>query len=275
MIIKIEGPDPVREETNLKVRTETDPAPERSGQEAAAPDGPESEATRAARMAESRERVREYLAAGQKAYRAECERSVRETLRQNRETMGEAERLHDEMCRKANEVQYSWAGALTDAADQLNAAREDLYRFFNNWKKSLYPAEFEQLARNYVDLYRFVRVEQNLTDEVLLGGFADELTGGAALPAPVVERFQKLDRGMKGFLNRFELSLQSLGMYAYFPEPGVRSEEGWHRTEGEEPARGSVVEHCILPGVAMHYNDGGDAVIIPAVVSVRAERPFR
>ena len=84
---------------------------------------------------------------------------------------------------------------------------------------------------------------------------------------------QKLNKTLTTFLRRFELSLNGLDLYVFYPNPGDEFDETWHILDDEdEEYEGKYIKECIVPGIAKKANDDyGDDVLIPAVVKVETE----
>lgn len=208
--------------------------------------------------------VQKYLAQAQREMRqacdAEMEVRLQETLRQARTL----ETIHGEMCDKTNTLQANWIKALDNTLEQLNAVKTDFYQHLSQWQKALYPREVKALAECYLELYRMLNVDKLLREEVVFQADQPQTE-----PSPkTVEGLHKLNKTLTTFLRHFEVALDGLGLYAYYPQPGELFDEMRHTPEDEDAVcEGKTIQFCIQPGIAKKSSDGGeDDVVIPAEV---------
>ena len=86
----------------------------------------------------------------------------------------------------------------------------------------------------------------------------------------VLKKLQSLDKSLRIFLHKFEISMNGLGLYVYRAEGGDDFDYVWHMNEDDSiDCAGKKIRKCITPGVARRVQgDDEDDVIIPALVSI-------
>lgn len=239
----------------------------------------------------SEELVRKYIREDRLRYKKELESELNDKLSNQFEILGKVEIMHNEMCERTNSIQASWNLALSNALDEINKYKAELYKYLHDWQASLYPYELRSVAERYVELYRIINVERLLNEEILFQAFKDGTSAGNLnrpkndgivikdtgvsknLPAPsTIEGLKKLNKTLTTFLHKFELSLNGFDMYVFYPKQGDKFDEVWHVLDDDADFSNSKdyqVESCVVPGVAKKVNDAGeDDVIIPAIVTV-------
>lgn len=244
--------------------------------------------------------IRTHLAQERDAMKEEFEREFAGTLNENRMALGKIEEIHNIMCEQSNKLQASWVKALDATVDGLAKIKEDLYKNIRSWQVSLYSHELRPLAERYVELYRIVNIDKIIAEELFQingGEYSNEdnqylknnqlvkkqieIKGSDDIQtkavnelnsSPVLKALEKLNRTLTIFLRKFEMSLNGLDMYVYYPKQGEKFDDVWHVLEDDtdyDYSEDYSIEHCVLPGVAKKVNDDGeDDVIIPAIVSV-------
>ena len=163
----------------------------------------------------------------------------------------------------------------------MSDIKSEFYSHLHNWQVSLFPKEIKPLAERFLELYRIINVDKMLREEILLKSLSDEMSDD--LTDSRVDKnndleiriagLQKLNKTLTTFLRRFELSLNGLDLYVFYPNPGDEFDETWHILDDEdEEYEGKYIKECIVPGIAKKANDDyGDDVLIPAVVKVETE----
>ena len=197
------------------------------------------------------------------------------------ENSNRAMTVHTEMCDATNAVQARWIQALDDTISKMSDIKSEFYSHLHDWQVSLFPKEIKPLAERFLELYRIINVDKMLREEILLKSLSDEMSDD--LTDSRVDKnndleiriagLQKLNKTLTTFLRRFELSLNGLDLYVFYPNPGDEFDETWHILDDEdEEYEGKYIKECIVPGIAKKANDDyGDDVLIPAVVKVETE----
>ena len=225
--------------------------------------------------------VSRYLTEEQKSYKLELNDEMRKFTDAYIENSNRAMTVHTEMCDATNAVQARWIQALDDTLSKMSDVKSEFYSHLHNWQVSLFPKEIKPLAERFLELYRIINVDKMLREEILLKSLSDEMSDD--LTDSRVDKnndleiriagLQKLNKTLTTFLRRFELSLNGLDLYVFYPNPGDEFDETWHILDDEdEEYEGKYIKECIVPGIAKKANDDyGDDVLIPAVVKVETE----
>lgn len=225
--------------------------------------------------------ISHYLTEEQKSYKSELNDEMQKFtdayIENSRRTMA----VHAEMCDATNAVQAKWIQALDDTISKMSDVKSEFYLHLHDWQVSLFPKEIKPLAERFLELYRIINVDKLLREEILFkplsGEMSDELEDKKVEENDDSEiriaGLQKLNKTLTTFLRRFEVSLNGLDLYVYYPNPGDEFDETWHIPNDEdEDYEGKHIKECIVPGIAKKANDGlGDDVLIPAVVKVEME----
>ncbi len=241
--------------------------------------------------------IRTHLSNEKESLRNELGKEYADLLEKCDQTIGESEKIHDDICDRTSRLQAEWVNALDTAVKDMTSLKEDFYRHLRNWQVALYPHELRPIADRYVELYRFVNVDKLITSEIMriesgeseakqddkpLSKFSifgksgkkdtNDPENAANTPGTqtVLEGLKKLDRNLTTFLHKFEVSLKGLDIYIYFPKNGDIFDSVWHVIEDDTDFDYSAehrIDHCVIPGVAKKVLDSGDDdVLIPAVV---------
>lgn len=225
--------------------------------------------------------VSRYLTEEQKSYKLELNDEMRKFTDAYIENSNRAMTVHTEMCDATNAVQARWIQALDDTISKMSDIKSEFYSLLHDWQVSLFPKEIKPLAERFLELYRIINVDKMLREEILLKSLSDEMSDD--LTDSRVDKnndleiriagLQKLNKTLTTFLRRFELSLNGLDLYVFYPNPGDEFDETWHILDDEdEEYEGKYIKECIVPGIAKKANDDyGDDVLIPAVVKVETE----
>lgn len=225
--------------------------------------------------------VSRYLTEEQKSYKLELNDEMRKFTDAYIENSNRAMTVHTEMCDATNAVQARWIQALDDTISKMSDVKSEFYSHLHNWQVSLFPKEIKPLAERFLELYRIINVDKMLREEILLKSLSDEMSDD--LTDSRVDKnndleiriagLQKLNKTLTTFLRRFELSLNGLDLYVFYPNPGDEFDETWHILDDEdEEYEGKYIKECIVPGIAKKANDDyGDDVLIPAVVKLETE----
>lgn len=223
--------------------------------------------------------VSRYLIEEQKSYKLELNNEMRKFTDAYIENSSRAMTVHTEMCAATNAVQVRWIQALDDAISKMTDVKSEFYSHLHNWQVSLFSKEIKPLAERYLELYRIINVDKLLREEILLkplsGEKSDDLTNKEMNENDDLETrivgLQKLNKTLITFLRRFEVSLNGLDLYVFYPNPGDVFDETWHIPD-DENYEGKYIKECVVPGIAKKANDDfGDDVLIPAVVKVERE----
>ena len=222
-----------------------------------------------------------YLTEEQKSYKSELNDEMRKFTDAYIENSSRAMTVHTEMCDATNAVQARWIQALDDTISKMTDVKSEFYAHLHDWQVSLFPKEIKPLAERFLELYRIINVDKLLREEILFkplsGEMGDELTDKKVDENDDSEiriaGLQKLNKTLTTFLRRFEVSLNGLDLYVYYPNPGDEFDETWHISDDEdEEYEGKHIKECVVPGIARKANDDlGDDVLIPAVVKVEME----
>ena len=225
--------------------------------------------------------VSRYLTEEQKSYKLELNDEMRKFTDAYIENSNRAMTVHTKMCDATNAVQARWIQALDDTISKMSDIKSEFYSHLHDWQVSLFPKEIKPLAERFLELYRIINVDKMLREEILLKSLSDEMSDD--LTDSRVDKnndleiriagLQKLNKTLTTFLRRFELSLNGLDLYVFYPNPGDEFDETWHILDDEdEEYEGKYIKECIVPGIAKKANDDyGDDVLIPAVVKVETE----
>lgn len=225
--------------------------------------------------------VSRYLTEEQKSYKLELNDEMRKFTDAYIENSSRAMTVHTEMCDATNAVQARWIQVLDDTISKMTDVKSEFYSHLHDWQVSLFPKEIKPLAERFLELYRIINVDKMLREEILLKSLSDEMSDD--LTNSRVDKnndleiriagLQKLNKTLTTFLRRFELSLNGLDLYVFYPNPGDEFDETWHILDDEdEEYEGKYIKECIVPGIAKKANDDyGDDVLIPAVVKVETE----
>lgn len=231
--------------------------------------------------------IASYLASEQKQFKDD----LNEELSKHSATILEASKrtatTHAEMCDATNALQVKWVHALDDALAQMTAIKAEFYAHLHNWQVSLFPSEIKPLAERYLELYRIINVDKLVREAILLQKetYADSIQTGNSdgsesatesreeSLSTVITGLQKLNKTLTTFLRRFEVALNGLDLYVFYPNVGDEFDDMWHIPDDEEEEYyGKRIKECVVPGIAKKANDDcGDDVLIPAVVKVEME----
>lgn len=213
----------------------------------------------------SKEMVQMFLKQERDELKKSIEDDLNVALDKNRKALGQAEAIHNDLCDKTNDLQAAWVKTLSTAIEELSSIKEDFYGHLHRWQVSLYPHELRPLAERYVELYHIVNVDKLIAGELL------QLESDKS-SSPTMEGLKKLNKTLTTFLRKFELSLNGLDLYVFYPESGSRFDEVWHVLEDDsnfDDTKDYKIKGCMVPGVAKKINDSSeDDVVIQAVVSV-------
>lgn len=225
--------------------------------------------------------ISRYLTEEQKSYKSELNDEMRKFTDTYIENSSRAMTVHTEMCDATNAVQARWIQALDDTISKMTDVKSEFYSHLHDWQVSLFPKEIKPLAERFIELYRIINVDKLLREEILFkplsGEMSDNLTDKNVDENDDSEiriaGLQKLNKTLTTFLRRFELSLNGLDLYVFYPNPGDEFDETWHIPDDEdEEYEGKRIKECVVPGIAKKANDDlGDDVLIPAVVKVEME----
>lgn len=222
-----------------------------------------------------------YLTEEQKSYKSELNNEMRKFTDTYIENSSRAMTVHTEMCDATNAIQARWIQALDDTISKMTDVKSEFYSHLHDWQVSLFPKEIKPLAERFLELYRIINVDKLLREEILFKPLSGEMSDGL-INRKVDENndleiritgLQKLNKTLTTFLRRFELSLNGLDLYVFYPSPGDEFDETWHILDDEdEEYEGKYIKECVVPGIAKKANDDfGDDVLIPAVVKVETE----
>ena len=212
--------------------------------------------------------IKKYITADQLRFRQECEDEIAQIVLNDKTTLNKIDRMHEQMCDKTNSLQAAWSRALEEAAENLNGIKAEFYRHLHEWQVSLYPRELRPLCERYVELYRFINVDKLICEEILYQDSGSQEKPNAN--PDTVCALQKLNRTLTTFLRKFEISLNGMGLYVYYPKTGDTFDDMWHICEDEpDNCEGKKISQYIIPGIAKKANDDSeDDVIIRATVMV-------
>ena len=240
------------------------------------------------RSKESSEKlIEKYLASEQKRFKEELNEELSRHTAELLDTTKRAADTHTEMCDATNALQVKWVQTLDGALSQMAAVKEELYAHIHDWQVSLFPREIKPLAERYLELYRIINVDKLLREAILFqegagnDSIQTENSDGAEIeeasntecPATVITGLQRLNKTLTTFLRRYEVALNGLDLYVFYPNVGDEFDDMWHIPDDEdEEYYGKRIKECVIPGIAKKANDDcGDDVLIPAVVKVEME----
>ena len=231
--------------------------------------------------------VERYLASEQKQFKEELNEELRRHTAEILESSKRAATTHAEMCNATNAFQAKWVQALDNALSQMNAVKAEFYAHIHDWQVSLFPSEIRPLAERYLELYRIINVDKLLRETILFKNKTadgstsiENMEGTEAIAVSkekcldtVIMGLQRLNKTLTTFLRRFEVALNGLDLYVFYPNVGDEFDDMWHIPDDEdEEYHGKRIKECVVPGIAKKANDNcGDDVLIPAVVRVEME----
>lgn len=219
--------------------------------------------------------INSYIAEEQKAYKHELDEKMVQFSNSYLNETKRAAAIHGEMCNETNKIQAQWVSALENTLEQLREVKAEFYSHLHKWQVALYPSELKSLAERYLELYQIINVDKLLRSEILFhyAGDGDQNNQPAEC---TITGLQTLNRTLSTFLRKFEVSLNGLDIYVYYPKKGETFDEIWHVLEDDdiECCNQKIVE-CVVPGIAKKASDDyGDDVLIQAVVRVEAENGY-
>lgn len=241
-----------------------------------------------AKAEESAEKlIEKYLLAEQKRYKSELNEELSRYTSEHLECSKRVATTHMEMCDATNALQVKWIRTLDDALSQMAAVKAEFYSHIHDWQVSLFPSEIKPIAERYLELYRIVNVDKLLREAILFKNSVDDeviqtenvdgtenvVTVNEKVPDTIILGLQRLNKTLTTFLRRFEVALNGLDLYVYYPNVGDEFDDMWHIPDDEsEEYYGKRIKECVVPGIAKKANDDcGDDVLIPAVVKVEME----
>lgn len=206
-----------------------------------------------------------YLVEEQKQYKAKLNEEMSKIANEYLESTKRAVTIHTEMCDATNAFQVKWIQTLDNALSQMSSVKEEFYSHIHDWQLSLFSSEIKPLAERYLELYRILNIDKLIREEILLRNLEVEVS------ETFIFRLQKLNETLDTFLRRFEISLNRLDLYVYYPKAGDEFDDIWHISDEDEEAYGKQIIECVVPGIAKKVADNyGDDVLIQAVVKVSA-----
>ena len=204
-------------------------------------------------------RMQEYWENGQKQDRENLNADM---ARLSEDYLKETKRMqqtHDEMCDETNAIQRKFSKEMEIINSKMNEIKSEYFTQLDKWKKSLYPAEVQPLARCYVHLYQIVKVDKLLEAELLGENPLQDTLG----------ELRKLEENLLTFLARYERALRGLDLYVYSPKAGELFDDYFHTPEEEIDGTKKRIVECVQPGIMKKAQDeNNDDVIIKAVVRV-------
>ena len=250
----------------------------------------------------------QYLKEERLSFKKEINKEISIMLKDRDDQIGLMDKKHNEMRDATDSLHAVWSEELTQTIENLSGLKNELYDHIHNWQISLYHYEIEPLAQRYIELYKIINVDRMIDAEVLFACSnacskdetrvnpevsnldsneqkenvkdkneenvnCDELDDNNVLKnKETLDALQKLNKTLNIFLRQFEVSLNGLGMYVFYPKEGDEFDDVWHILDNEENINDSIVDsiikRCVLPGVAKRINAEEDEVIIPAVVEI-------
>ena len=226
----------------------------------------------------ARKLVKKHIAAEQAAFRTECNEEIEALNIKYRNSVASAEINHDEMCEKTNEYQRTFVNSIDGMVAELSAMKAGFYEHLHKWQVDLYPKDVRPIAERFLELYKLIKVDGIINEQILFceAGESEKIpveSAENALPVSSAEKtiqgLNKLNKNLNTFLHRYEASLSSLGLYAYYPKAGEIFDDIWHICDENDDCEGKPVAACVAPGIAKKAFDAEeDDVIIPAIVTV-------
>lgn len=227
--------------------------------------------------------IEKYLASEQKRFKGELNEELSRHTAELLDSTKRAATTHTEMCDATNALQVKWVQTLDDALSQMAAVKAEFYAHIHDWQVSLFPNEIKPLAERYLELYRIINVDKLLREAILFqnesiqtensDGTEIEEASNMDCPPTVITGLQRLNKTLTTFLRRFEVALNGLDLYVFYPNAGDEFDDMWHIPDDEDEGYyGKRIKECVVPGIAKKANDDcGDDVLIPAVVKVEME----
>lgn len=234
--------------------------------------------------------IERYLVSEQKRFKGELNEELSRHTAELLDSSKRADITHIEMCNATNALQIKWVNTLENALSQMADVKAEFYAHIHDWQVSLFPSEIKPLAERYQELYRIINVDKLLREALLFknktcdDSIRIESSDGTEIvaasseecPATVIEGLQKLNNNLTILLRKFELALNGLDLYVFYPKVGDKFDDMWHvpYDEMDEKKESSEkrVKECVTPGIAKKAKDDyGDDVVIPAEVIVEME----
>lgn len=231
--------------------------------------------------------IERYLSSEQKRFKGELNEELSRKTSEFLDFSKRTAATHAEMCDATNAFQVKWVQTLDEAINRMTSVKAEFYTHIHDWQVSLYPREIKPLAERYLELYKIINVDRLLREAILFNNnIGDETSqtetfnqeegdafANASSPDVVIMGLQRLNRTLTTFLRRFEVALNGLDLYVFYPNVGDEFDDMWHIPDDEdEEYYGKRIKECVVPGIAKKANDDlGDDVLIPAVVRVEME----
>lgn len=218
------------------------------------------------------ELIEKYIQKNQKQMRKESDHAAQKAINEQLAIKNGMAEVYDSMCQKTNAFQASWVAALDNAVNSLAEIKSDFYKHLHDWQVSLYQSDVQPIAEKYLELYRIINVDRLIAKEITLRNSADnqEEADNGQSEDEVLAGLERINRTLTTFLRRFEVALNGLDLYVFYPEKGKDFDEIRYVSEDDElPHPNAKVAECVLPGIAKKSNDDiEDDVVIRAVVKL-------
>lgn len=175
------------------------------------------------------------------------------------------EQTRGDMVTTINDLKRNWSQMLEEHFTQLQKLQEqttaesirrmqaqqhELTGNLRKWQRSLYIANFKELANCYAQLYRIVIRQERQCAELEAQG---ELR----------TTDKELKESLTIFRRVFEKALESLNLFIFVPKAGDHYDDVIHIMEqpsdAEQPLTGATVAECVIPGILHRPENAEDA----------------
>jgi len=213
---------------------------------------------------ESARLVQEKMAAYLQQQRRLWEQEQAEQLQANAAAAATAATLKEEACIKTNTVGADMNCMLDSALTQLAALRSGLMTDLQQWRTSLYKAEYGPLINFYNNLTTVAaRFERDAAGEQV-----QPLTGEEELT-----KLQSHSSGMSMLQRNLLRAMEAMGIRRFSPNPGELFDSYYHsaaESEDDDLFNDRPIAECVTPGLLRVVNAQESAVLLRAVVRVDA-----
>ena len=213
-------------------------------------------------QAESQRLVRQNLTGFMNRQRQQWQSSQAETEQLYQQLSEQTATLKEQACQQTTSAGADVAVMLEDAVNQLNALKNGFFSGLQDWRSSLYKAEYGPLVNCYNNLLmliagfdRDVAAEQQRLDGTLS---EEELTV-----------LQQHSNKMEKFRNNMERAMLAMGLRVFRPAEGDIFDSYTHATDDDEDDdtyNGCTIARCVRPGIIRTVNSANEEVLHRATV---------
>ena len=177
---------------------------------------------------------------------------------------GQTATLKEQICQQTTTAGADMAQLLDDTLTQLTALKNGFFTGLQDWRASLYKAEYGPLINCYNNLL------------MLISGFdrdiaAEQQRLGDAPAGPELTVLQQHSNKMEKFRINMERAMLALGLRVFRPAEGDLFDSYAHATDDEEDDdsyNGCAIARCVRPGIIRTVNSANEEVLHRATVVI-------